>query len=270
MSEICWQAQEAPVTLSGEDLTVLADSREILSHVSLSISPGELVAVIGPNGAGKSTLLGALSGDLPLHSGASSLGGTPMSHLGVRRRAQLRAVLPQHHEVAFDYLVHDVVLLGRTPWPADPDLDEEIVTWALECCEVSHLADRSVTTLSGGELARVQLARVLAQRTGIILLDEPTAALDVAHQEAVLKVAATLTRLPQGQARGVLAVLHDLSLAAAWCDRLVLMKDGVIVEQGSAWEVCREDLLTSVYGWPLRVSEDPDNGAPLITPVRSR
>ena len=261
---------EPATCLVGEAMSVRAGERLILDQVDLRVDPGELVGVIGPNGAGKSTALGALCGDVPLASGQVRLGRSPLNDLSARAQARLRAVLPQSHDVGFSYLVHDVVMMGRTAWQENPDLDQELVSWALGCTQVDDLRDREVPTLSGGELARVHLARVLAQRTGLLLLDEPTAALDVAHQEAVLALAWRLTRLPETHARGVLAVLHDLSLAAAWCDRLVLLRGGHVVADGTPWEVCRPELLSEVYGWRLCVREDPDTGAPVITPQRRR
>ncbi|MCI7456260.1 heme ABC transporter ATP-binding protein [Actinomyces urogenitalis] len=261
---------EPATSLVGEAMRVRAGERLILDGVDLRVDPGELVGVIGPNGAGKSTALGALSGDVPLASGQVRLGASPVGDLSARSQARLRAVLPQSHEVGFSYLVHDVVMMGRTAWQDNPELDEELAAWAMGCTQVSALRDREVPTLSGGELARVHLARVLAQRTGLLLLDEPTAALDVAHQEAVLALAWKLTRLPAPHTRGVLAVLHDLSLAAAWCDRLVLLRDGQVVADGAPWQVCRADLLSEVYGWELCVRPDPDTGTPLITPRRRR
>lgn len=261
---------EPACRLWGQDMSVRAGGRLILADVTMSLEPGELVGVIGPNGAGKSTLLGALSGDVPLSGGQVRLDQEPVAQMPVRERARKRAVLPQHHEVGFAYLVSDVVLMGRTPWRQDAQEDREVVAWALSQVDASHLADREVPTLSGGELARVHLARVLAQGTGVVLLDEPTAALDVAHQETVLSVAHQLSRLPAPHTRAVMAVLHDLSLAAAWCDRLVLMRKGQIVADGTPWQVCDAEMLSEVYGWPLRVVEDADSGVPVITPVRQR
>lgn len=137
-------------------------------------------------------------------------------------------------------------------------------TNALEATGVTHLAGRTVTTLSGGERARVSLARVLAQTTGTVLLDEPTAALDVAHQEGVLALARDLA----DRGHGVLAVLHDLSLAAAWADRMVLLAGGRVVAAGEPWQVCQPELLSQVYDWPLRVVRDEETGRPVVVPVR--
>lgn len=250
--------------LEARDVVVTLGGRRILDQVSLAVRPGELVALIGPNGAGKSTALAVLSGELAPDAGSVTLGGRDLAALSRTERARARAVLPQTTTVAFDYLVHDVVALGRTPWPRDPYQDAAVIASALQATGVAHLAGRTVTTLSGGERARASLSRVLAQTTGIVLLDEPTAALDIAHQESVLALARDLAE----GGHGVLAVLHDLSLAAAWADRMVLLAGGRVVADGQPWQVCREDLLASVYEWPLRVVADELSGAPVVVPVR--
>ncbi len=242
--------------------------RRILDGVDLAVRPGELVALIGPNGAGKSTALGVLAGDTEPDTGSALIAGRDARTLKVTELGRLRAVLLQQKGVSFSYPVREVVAMGRMPWARTPqsDDDEAIVTDALERTATAHLADRDVTTLSGGELARVSLARVLAQRCPIVLLDEPTDALDLGHQEQVLTLATGLARA----GGAVLAVLHDLNLAAAYADRVVLLSGGRVVADGTPEEVLTAERLAAVYAYPVEVIPHPGTGAPLVLPVRPR
>ena len=239
--------------------------RRILDAVYLAVRSGELVALIGPNGAGKSTALGVLAGDTAPVEGTALIDGRDTRRLRAGELGRLRAVLLQQKGVSFSYPVRDVVAMGRMPWACTPHSadDEQIVADALERTGTSHLADRDVTTLSGGELARVSLARVLAQRCPIVLLDEPTDALDLGHQEQVLALAAGLAR----DGAAVLAVLHDLTLAASFADRIVLLSEGRVVAEGTPEEVLTPPLLSRVYAHPVDVVPHPRTGRPLVLPV---
>jgi iron complex transport system ATP-binding protein len=259
-------AATAGAELRGVGVTIAG--RSILDGVDLAVRPGELVALIGPNGAGKSTALGVLAGDTEPQSGAAFIDGRDARGIKVAELGRLRAVLLQQKGVSFSYPVREVVAMGRMPWARTPqsDDDDAIVSAALERTSTAHLADRDVTTLSGGELARVSLARVLAQRCPIVLLDEPTDALDLGHQEQVLTLAAELAR--GGSA--VLAVLHDLNLAAAYADRVVLLSGGRVVADGPPEEVLTAERVADVYAYPVDVIPHPGSGAPLVLPVRPR
>lgn len=246
--------------LEARKVTVRAGRARLLDGVSLALAPGELLAVAGPNGAGKSTLLRVLEGDLAPARGEVLLHGRPLGAHRPLELARLRAVLPQETALAFPFSVDEVVRMGRWPWPADPARDEALVGAALDACDVRTLVDRRVPTLSGGERTRVALARVLAQDTAIVLLDEPTAALDLRHQEAVLRAA----RARADDGRAVLAVLHDLNLAAAWADRIVLLDRGTVCAAGLAGDVLTGDLLSRLYGAPVLVSRHPTRDHPLI------
>lgn len=239
--------------------------REILHDVELAVRPGELVALIGPNGAGKSTALGVLAGDTAPGTGTALIDGRDARTIPVRELGRLRAVLLQQKGVSFSYPVKDVVAMGRMPWARTPAAaeDESIVADALVRTGTEHLADRDVTTLSGGELGRVALARVLAQSCPLVLLDEPTDALDLGHQEQVLALAAGLAR--DGSA--VLAVLHDLTLAAAFADRIVLLSQGRVAAEGTPEQVLTSALLSGVYQHPVDVIPHPRTGRPLVLPV---
>jgi len=259
------------ITLRALGLTVARRSgagpaRRILDTVDFHVAAGEIVALVGPNGAGKSTLLAALAGELTPAEGSVELDGRPLGHWTPLDMARRRAVLPQSHTVGFPFTAREVVAMGRSPWartPRDRD-DERIIEQALAGADVTHLAERSFPTLSGGERARVALARVLAQATPTLLLDEPTAALDLGHQEEVLELAAS--RAAAGAA--VVVVLHDLGIAAAYADRVAVLDAGHIAADGPPRRVLTAELLSRVYQHPVDVFDHPVTGAQLVLPVR--
>jgi iron complex transport system ATP-binding protein len=180
--------------------------------------------------------------------------------------ARRRAVLPQSHTVGFPFSAAEVVAMGRAPWQRTPQAgrDDEVIAAAMAATDCTHLAGRSFPSLSGGERARVALARVLAQDTATLLLDEPTAALDLGHQEAVLALAAD--RAATGAA--VVVVLHDLASAAAYADRVAVLDDGRVAATGPPREVLTGELLSRVYRYPVEVLDHPGTGAQLVLPAR--
>ncbi|MCF2706951.1 heme ABC transporter ATP-binding protein [Arcanobacterium haemolyticum] len=224
--------------------------RRVIDDVSLEVYPGQIVGLLGPNGTGKSTLLGVLSGDLVAREGCVRIFGKPLEDYGRKELARLRAVMPQASEFPFAYMAHDIVNMGRSCWDTDDQENEAIIREAMDKTDVLGLADRDVTRLSGGEKARVTLARVLAQQAKIVFLDEPTAALDIAHQERTMELC--VDEAEAGKA--VVAVMHDIQLAAAYCDVIALMDGGRIVACGSPRDVLTSEMLTSVYSWPIDVS----------------
>ncbi|MGN0095845.1 MAG: heme ABC transporter ATP-binding protein [Corynebacterium sp.] len=232
---------------------------EILHGVDLDLHEGEVLGLIGPNGAGKSTLLGALSGDTAPVSGEVLLAGRPYRDYGVREAARTRSVMLQDPRVSFSHLVRDVVEMGRSAWAGrrgtterdDRGADRAVVDACLADVGMLEMQDRDVTTLSGGERARVAFARVMAQQARCTLLDEPTAAMDIGHQERTMR---SVRRVAAGGV-GVIVVLHDLNLAAQYCDRLALLGDGRIEAVGSPAEVCTAERLSRVYEWPVSVDE---------------
>lgn len=239
----------------------------VVHGVDLEVRAGEVLALLGPNGAGKSTLLGTLAGDHRPAAGDVELAGRPVDRWSVRDLARHRAVLPQHTAVSFPFTVAEVVAMGRAPWAGTPQEvdDDAAVAEALEACDVTHLADRTVPTLSGGERARVGLARVLAQRVGLLLLDEPTAALDLHHQEMVM--ARARTHADAGGA--VVVVLHDLTLAGAWADRLCLLSRGTVAAAGEPADVLTPEGLSAVYGCAVDVVPHPRTGHLIVVPDRA-
>ncbi|MGK5642491.1 heme ABC transporter ATP-binding protein, partial [Streptomyces sp. URMC 126] len=247
-------------------LRVRLGGRVVVDGVDLSVGAGEVVALVGPNGAGKSTLLGALAHDLPADGGEVRVDGRPAGGWTARELALRRAVLPQSAELSFPFTVEEVVRMGRAPWAGTPaaDEDDEAVREAMDLTEVAGFAPRPFTALSGGERARVALARVLAQRARLLLLDEPTAALDLRHQELVLRVCRR--RAAAGDA--VVVVLHDLGLAGAYADRVVVLHAGRTAADGPPGEVFDPALLGRVYAHPVEVIRHPVSGDPLVTPVR--
>jgi iron complex transport system ATP-binding protein len=247
-------------------LGVELGGRSVLADVDVEVRAGELLALVGPNGAGKSTLLAALVGDVAPCAGSVLVDGRAPGEWSHVELAMRRAVLPQHVAVSFPFEVRDVVRMGRSPWAGTPreDDDDEIVRVALAEADVTDLRRRRVPTLSGGERARVALARVLAQDTQLLLLDEPTAALDVHHQELVFDVARARVR----RGDGVVTVVHDLGLAAAHADRVALLAEGRLVAAGPPAEVLRPELLSEVYRHEIEVVAHPVTGALLVLPLR--
>lgn len=233
--------------LSAANLTVRIGSKAIVETISLSFAPGRFVALIGPNGAGKTTLLKALAGLIEAE-GSVHLEGRRISTIDRRERARRIAYLPQGHQVHWPLLARDVVALGRYPHGLNdpsrlPDDHARAIEAAMARTDTTHLADQSVQTLSGGERARVMLARVMAVEAPILLADEPTASLDPGHQISVMRDLKAESR------RGalVIAVTHDLGLAARLADDIVLLDQGRLVAHGSAEHVLTDDNLHAVY-----------------------
>ncbi|WP_149826389.1 heme ABC transporter ATP-binding protein [Streptomyces tailanensis] len=261
------------VLAEAEGLRVRLGSREVLRGVDVVARAGEVLALVGPNGAGKSTLLGALAADLPADGGVVRVHGRPVDEWSAPELALRRAVLPQSTALSFPFTVEEVVRMGRAPWARQPgayeaedpgDTDDAAVAEAMAVTEVTGFAARPFSALSGGERARVALARVLAQRAPLLMLDEPTAALDLRHQELVLRVCRERARA--GDA--VVVVLHDLGLAAAYADRVAILRDGLIAADGPPAEVFEGGLLSEVYRQPVEVFPHPRTGDVLITPKR--
>ncbi|GGR95455.1 hemin import ATP-binding protein HmuV [Streptomyces aureoverticillatus] len=257
------------VLAEAADVRVRLGAREVLKGVTVAARAGEVLALVGPNGAGKSTLLAALAADLPVASGVVRICGRAAEEWPAPELALRRAVLPQSATLSFPFPVEDVVRMGRAPWAGtrleDSDnRDDKVVREAMAATEVSGFAARPFSALSGGERARVALARVLAQCAPLLLLDEPTAALDLRHQELVLRVCRQ--RAAAGDA--VVVVLHDLGLAAAYADRAVVLDGGAVVADGAPGDVFEDGLLSDVYRQPIEVFPHPRTGAPLIAPLR--
>lgn len=259
-------ATPAAPSVLARGLSVSIDGARLLDEVDFEARAGELHALLGPNGAGKSTLLGALAGDITPSAGVASLDGRPLAAWKLRELARVRAVLLQQHEVFFPFTVREVVEMGRAPWRGTPaeDDDERMIAEAMALTDITALASRSVPSLSGGERARAALARVLAQGASTLMLDEPTAALDLKHQEDVMRLARE--RAASGDT--VIVVLHDLNVAAAYADRVTLLQRGRVVASGEPRAVLTAERIGAVYGQDVEVLEHPRTGTPLILPLR--
>lgn len=254
------------LAIEASSVGVVIDGKRILHDVTFDARAGEVHALIGPNGAGKSTLLATITGDQTLAEGRITVAGRPLQAWSARELSRRRAVLLQHNDVFFPFTVQQVVEMGRAPWQRtelERD-DDEAVAAAIAETDIARLSGRQVPSLSGGERARAALARVLAQRTGILLLDEPTAALDLRHQEDVLRLA----REAAAAGDAVIVVLHDLNLAAAYADRISLLQQGRLVTTGSPAEVLTAERITEVYRYPVEVVTHPTSGALVILPIR--
>jgi iron complex transport system ATP-binding protein len=250
--------------LAAKDVTFQVNGSPLVDGLTLEVEPGEILGIVGPNGAGKSTLVNLLSGDLGPTAGEVRLHGKLLSEYPPLELARARAVLPQRNLLRFPFQAVDVVTMGRYPYRSDPgnsrSRDFDVALEMMRRTDTLDLARRTFPTLSGGEQARVSLARVLAQQTPLLLLDEPTASLDVRHQEQVM---GTLDDLA-AEGVAVLAVLHDLNLAARFADRLGLLAGGRLVAHGKTRDVLDSELLSEVYRQPITVIPHPYRDCPLV------
>jgi iron complex transport system ATP-binding protein len=251
--------------LSARRLTLRRGSKLLLREVDLQLQAGEILGVLGPNGAGKSTLLEGLSGELKPAAGTVWLGGRLLADWPGALRARRLAVLPQSSGLSFAFRVADVVSMGRMPHATGHEQDAQIVMAALGAADASHLSERSYLELSGGERQRVHLARVLAQLwpggcEQTLLLDEPTSMLDPLHQHRTLQAVRGFAE----RGGAVMVILHDLNLAARYCDRLLLLNDGVVHASGLPEEVLRAEPLREVFALDVLVQRHPERGHPLI------
>lgn len=242
------------------DLGVTLGGQRILSHIHLAAGKRQVVGVIGPNGSGKSTLLKCIYRVLRPTSGAVWVDGRELSLYSVRQSAQKLAVVAQHHDFSFDFTVREVVLMGRAPhkraMERDTALDYRLVRQALETVGMSDKETRVFSTLSGGEQQRVLVARALVQQTPCLILDEPTNHLDIQYQLQMMELVCSLDRT-------VLLAVHDLNLAAIYCDQLFALKEGVLVGSGPPRELLTPSFIESLYGVKARVGVDED-GLPYI------
>ena len=240
----------------------------ILENISFTVSAGEFFVIIGPNGAGKTSLLKILSGFQKPQQGSVIIKGKNITKYTRRNLSQILAIVPQHVEVGFPFTVTDTVIMGRSPHLGilgmEGKNDFDIAEEAMEFTEVSHLADRKLFQLSGGELQRVIIARAICQQPEIILLDEPTTALDPSHQ---LKIMDLMERFRRQHNTTIIMVSHDLNLASMYGDRLMLLKEGRVVKTGDPKSVLNKSLLEESYGCRMLVDESPLGQVARVTPV---
>ena len=284
------------MTLCAKNVTFAVRGRALLKDVSLTLHPGEVLAVLGPNGAGKSTLLKVLAGEIAPNKGHVTQNGVDIAHVPALALAQNRAVMPQAAAMAFPFIVRDVVLLGRAPFrnTSSRQIDRDLVEKAITLADIRHLADHAYPALSGGEKQRVHLARALVQLWGMpdgagagahmethmsdavdtrdtpqstrhpacfLLLDEPTAGLDIGHQHGLLSIARTQV---QSHKTGVLMILHDFNQVCGYADRVVILRQGQVAAQGPTDQVMRPDLLSDVFESPIRAIPDPDGATDIL------
>ena len=246
-----------------ENISAGYGEKVVLHDISLLVAPGEVTAVIGPNGCGKSTLLRCAAGLLQLRSGAVRLGGDEISRLEARERARRVALLPQSFEGGGELTIEEMTALGRTPhlppYGALSAHDRDIVQRSLEAVGATQFAGRRVGQLSGGERQRVLLARALAQEPKILLLDEPISSLDIRYQCEILDL---VRKLARRENLAVVAVLHQINLAAAVADSMLLLDAGRVRAHGTPGQVMTQESLESVFGAPLRVQLHPLSGKP--------
>ena len=242
--------------------------RQVIKHVSVQIEQGEFFVIIGPNGAGKTTLLKALSGLQSLVGGDIYVHQRPIADYAKKELARTLALVPQQINADFPFTVAETVLMGRYPHlgllAVEGKKDLELAEQAMEFTEVGHLADRRLGQLSGGERQRVIIARAICQQSKILLLDEPTASLDPAHQ---LRIMDLMERLRCEAKVTIVMVSHDLNLAASYADRLLLLKDGEVEKVGTPQQVLTSEQLSQSYGCTLLVDENPLLGKPRVSLV---
>ena len=247
--------------IEAKEIQSVLSGNHILKGVDLTAGRQELLGVIGPNGSGKSTLLKCIYRVLKPTAGAVYLDGKPLEQLSYRKSAQEVAVVAQHNYYNFDFCVRDVVLMGRAPHkrPLERDSAEDyrIVTEALETVGMADFADRTFSTLSGGEQQRVILARALAQQTPCLILDEPTNHLDIKFQLQLMD-------LVRGLNRTVIAAIHDLNIAALYCDRLCALKDGKIIGEGTPRELLTPEFIRKVYEVDAQVMTGEDGAIHIL------
>ena len=245
-------------------------SHAAIDGVSLSVAPAIVTALVGPNGSGKSTLIRALLGRLSPSRGTISIEGQPLTALSRRAVAQRVAIVPQREEPVFPLSVREFIGLGRFAhmglWQGETAADRDAVQEAAKRVGAEIYLERRTDQLSGGEWQRVRLARALAQGARTLVLDEPTAFLDVAHEMAMFELLDALARA----GHAVLLVSHELNLVARFAGHMALLHRGRLVSEGTPDTVMRGDALERVYEWPLVVSRDPAVGAPMLVPLRGR
>jgi iron complex transport system ATP-binding protein len=250
------------------DLNLYFSNKQILRDLTFQVEAGKFFIIIGPNGSGKTTLLRAMAGLLKIATGSISIFERSLADYSRRELARVVAVVPQQIPVDFPFRVAETVLMGRSPHLGLAALERKedftLADEAMQFTDIAHLADRRLDQLSGGERQRVVIARALCQQPQIVLLDEPTAALDPAHQ---MKIMDLMERLRQERNTTVIMVSHDLNLAAMYGKQMLLLKEGGIESLGTPHEVLNRELLERIYGCAMQVDSNPLGNIPRIIPI---
>lgn len=253
--------------LNVSDISITRGHQQIIKQVGFELPSGTVLGVLGTNGAGKSTLLAGISGEIPLQTGQVMLNGRTMADWPAIERAKQLAVLPQSAHLNFAFTAAEVVAFGRLPHQTGSQKDHEIVKTVLALTDTQHLAQRNYLELSGGERQRVHLSRILAQlwpitEHSVLLLDEPTSMLDPLHQHTLLKVVKHCAE----EGAAVIVILHDLNLAARYCDRIVLLDQGHVFIDDSPAKALTAETIEHIFGLSVTISQHPTLGCPLIIP----
>lgn len=239
--------------------------QEVLKDININMEKGKFHTILGPNGSGKTTLLRILSKSLNMENGEIFIDEKELTQIKPKVLAKEMAVVPQSTEIEFDFSVQDMVLMGRTPhisrFCSESEKDIKIAMNAMKSTNTWELRNKSINELSGGERQRVVVARAIAQETGIILLDEPISHLDIHHQIEIMN---GLKQLNQNKKITIIAVLHDLNIAAAYGDHMILMHDKVVYKDGTPEEVLTEDIIKKVYGLEVYITKNPKTGKTFI------
>jgi len=244
---------------------------KIINELNLSVAEGEFIGIIGPNGCGKTTLLNAVSGSMKIDSGTIFIQQCELDKLSPKERARIVSFVPQNPVLPIGFIVEEIVLMGRNPhlglldWESAKDI--KIVQNALRLSGTTKFKDRLIATLSGGEIQRVFIARALAQESSIMLLDEPTAHLDIGFQTGVLDL---VENIRKQSSLTVVAAIHDLTLAAQYCDRLFLIEEGSVTVCGTPSEVITQDNIRRVFGVHVEIMLHPIYNTPVVLPISSR
>lgn len=243
-------------------------TRPITNNVSTNFPKGKFIGILGPNGSGKTSFARQVLHLMKSDSGNINYDKTSVAKLGRKKIAQSIAFLPQNTQIEADFTVYDIVAMGRSPHKSKFEqlskFDKQRIEEAMEFANCAHLKERIITSLSGGERQRVLIARTIAQETDFILLDEPISNLDIKHQVELMN---TFAKLQTERNVTVIAILHDLNMAAAYCTDIVLMRQGEIYKQGKKEEVLQPDILQEVYGISFDLVEMADRAYPFIVPV---
>ena len=255
-------------SIQAEGVHLSYGNRPVLAGMDLHVSPGEVVGLVGPNGSGKSTFLRIAAGTLSPQQGRVLLGGEDVADLKPKDRAKLVAVVQQSPAAPPGFTAMDVALMGRNPhlgllqWESKSDYDK--CRRVMELTETWEFADRQLSTLSGGELQRVFMARALAQETPALLLDEPTAHLDISYQTATLDI---INRVRKQSDLTVIVAMHDLTLAAQYCDRIAVLYEGSVLACGEPSETLNEEVVSKAFGAPVYIIPHPATGTPVVLPM---
>jgi len=255
--------------LKADKIEFYYNARKILDKISFEAREGEFIGLIGPNGSGKTTLLRIINKILEPKAGSVYLDCKKLSEMDWKEIARELACVPQETQLDFNFKVFDIVMMGRYPYlgrfSLEGEEDEEKVRYWMRLTNTLHLADRSIKEISGGERQRVLIARALAQEPKILLLDEPTANLDICYQIEIMNM---LKRLVREIGLIIICVIHDLTLAARYSDRIILLKNGRIVEMGRPWEVLTEENIRKVFNVEARIEYDRRSGSLIIVPIK--